>query len=321
MHFKERKLRERFLSIPLDEATFMRRGFRQSNSKAVPHLEEIGRTFLHGYHTALAADDACHLALSLNKTPDEFRGFAYEGAAMALELLDRLTPWGGRRLEQLLGCGETGHIYMIHVGAGWAFARLPWLRRKTERGLGKFDHLLRWLVVDGFGFHEGYFNWRVSIRERKRPKHLSGYGMRAFDQGLGRSIWFVEGADVTAAAEAVAAFDRSRHKDLWAGVGLACTYAGGVGTEEMERLKSYAGLYLPYLAQGAIFAATARQKAGIATEHTRIACKILCGMSVEDASLLAEGALRNLPGDGGAPAYELWRQRIQAEYAREVTFA
>jgi hypothetical protein len=48
---------------------------------------------------------------------------------------------------------------MAHVGIGWAIARLPWLRRRIEQPLNRLDSLLRWLAVDGYGFHEGYFYW------------------------------------------------------------------------------------------------------------------------------------------------------------------
>ena len=321
MSSERKRLRQRLLGIPLDEATFARRGFRRGDAKALPHLEEIGRTFLHGYHVALAEDEIGPLVNDLNRVAPEFRGFAFEGAAMALELLDRLTLWRNQRLQQLLADEGKSHVYMVHVGAGWAFARLPWLRRRTESGLGKYDHLLRWLVMDGFGFHEGYFKWRNSIRAGKKPKHLSGYELQAFDQGLGRSIWFVEGADVTVIASTIAAFEQSRQQDLWSGIGLACTYAGGVSGEEIEHLKTSAGSYLPYMAQGATFAVKARHRAGIVTPHTELACRSLCGMSVTDAALLADDAWRNLPADGVTPAYEVWRRRIQAEYSREVEFA
>lgn len=309
------------MSIPPAEATFARRGFRRSSAGAVSHLETIGGAFLRGYHAALAADDADGLAAVLNETADEFRGFAFEGAAMALELFDRLTPWSRRRLRSFLDGAGSVHVYMVHVGAGWAFARLPWLRRAAVRGLDKFDPLLRWLVVDGFGFHEGYFHSDAYVRARQRPRHLSGYGPRAFDQGLGRSLWFVEGADVATLPATIAAFEADRREDLWSGVGLACAYAGGVGTEEVERLKVSAGLYAPCLAQGATFAAKARTRAGIATPHTESACRVMCGMSAADASLLADDALRRLPRGGAEPAYEVWRRRVRAEYSQEVAFA
>jgi hypothetical protein len=44
---------------------------------------------------------------------------------------------------------------MVHIGAGWTLARLF---GRAEHYLATKDSLLRWLVVDGYGFHEGYFH-------------------------------------------------------------------------------------------------------------------------------------------------------------------
>ena len=46
------------------------------------------------------------------------------------------------------------HVYMAYVGVGWAMARLP---RVLWSRLYAPDPLLRWLVLDGYGFHQAYF--------------------------------------------------------------------------------------------------------------------------------------------------------------------
>ena len=89
--------------------------------------------------------------------------------------------------------------------------------------------LLRWLVVDGYGFHEGYFHWRKWMGRSRRPRWLSSYACRVFDQGFGRSLWFVKGGDVASITAAIRTFSEERHADFWSGVGLACTYAGPRG--------------------------------------------------------------------------------------------
>jgi enediyne biosynthesis protein E3 len=205
---------------------------------------------------------------------------------------------------------------MVHVGAGWVLARL---HRKVEPSLARLDPLLGWLVVDGYGFHEGYFHWQRYVKEQRLPKQLSGYALRVFDQGLGRSLWFVDGADVERIPGTIAAFPQQRRADLWSGVGLACAYAGGVDLSEIEHLRSAAELYQPYLSQGAAFAAKARQRAGNPANHTELACQILCGLCAEISAEITDLALENLPHDGMVPAYEIWRQRIQAKFSlREV---
>ena len=56
-------------------------------------LDQVGKTFLGGYHTALEQGKPERVAAELEGIEPELRGFAYEGAAMGLTLLDSLTPW------------------------------------------------------------------------------------------------------------------------------------------------------------------------------------------------------------------------------------
>lgn len=304
-------LRKRIFGISPEEVTFARRGFRTGEDKVQQRLEQIGYTFLQGYHAALLDDEPETLARRLSEVELEFRGFAFEGAAMSLALLDLLTPWKRNRLRAFLDGPGAAHIYMVHLGAGWALARL---RRRVERPLARLEPLLRWLAVDGYGFHEGYFYWRRYIGEQASPKRLSGYARRVFDQGLGRSLWFVECADVVRIPQTIAAFPPSRHADLWSGIGLACAYAGGADGAALEALRTTAGAYQAHLAQGAAFAAKARQHAGNLAPYTALACEILCGLSADAAANITDTALVDLPFDGTEPAYEVWRRRIQTQF-------
>jgi hypothetical protein len=310
------RLRKLVFGISLEETTFARRGFHEGDVHVRRRLERIGETFLFGYHAALEASNPDLLHHSLQKVEPELCGFAFEGAAMALTLRDHLMPWprAGKQLQVFLDGPGMAHVYMVHVGVGWALARLPW---RTQWPPPWLDPLLRWLVIDGYGFHEGYFYWRRYIKEQAKPKRLSGYASRVFDQGLGRSLWFVEGADVARILKTISAFPPARQADLWSGVGLACTYAGGLDGTQIMALRAAAGPFQPCLAQGAAFAAKARQRAGNPASHTALACEIFCGLSVAAAANVTDQALVDLPPDGFEPAYESWRRRIQAQFVHE----
>ncbi len=304
-------LYKRVLAIRPEEATFSRRGFRGRDLESRKRLEWIGRTFIRGYRTALEEAETETLGNRLEGIDAEFRGFAFEGAAMALAHLDYLAPWKRDRLSALLAGPGASHAYMVHVGAGWAQARL---RRPIEPPRSLPETLLRWLAVDGYGFHEGYFHGRRYVGQRHIPRGLGGYALRVFDQGLGRSLWFVEGADVAQLPVTIAAFPPSRQADLWSGVGLACAYAGGVESAAIQSLKERAGPYRPHLAQGAAFAAKARQRAGNPSRSTEIACEVLCARSADEAAGMTDSALVDLAPDGPDPAYEVWRKRIQHHF-------
>ena len=150
------KARRRVFGLSPAEASFTRRGFVTGETEARRRLEQIGVTFLSGYHAALEETELTALVRRLAAVNAESRGFAFEGAAMGLALLDCLTPWRKDRWRAFTERFAEPHVYMMHVGLGWALARL---RRCVTPHFARLDPLLRWLVVDGYGFHEGYFNW------------------------------------------------------------------------------------------------------------------------------------------------------------------
>jgi hypothetical protein len=305
------RLRRRLLGIDPAEATFERRGFHNGQPDVRLRLERVGYVFLDGYHAALEAGVGDALEQRLNSIDSEWRGFAFEGAAMALSLQDALLPARKNRFHHFLSGAGDAHAYMMHVGAGWAMARLPFARARL---VAQMDSLLRWLAYDGWGFHHGYFHWRRYVTRHAMPRQLRGYERRAFDQGLGRSLWFIEGADPNRIRAVVKDFPAERHQDLWSGVGLACAYAGGVTSDLIEDLAELAGTTRPHVAQGVAFAAQARHRAGNPAVCTELAANILCGMSAQRAAMLTTEALDGLPADeanSNVPAYEIWRTRIR----------
>lgn len=308
--------RKRFLGLSLAEASFAKRGFSAREEQSRRHLEQVGITFLSGYHAALEESGFVPLAQRLANVETELQGFAFEGAAMGLGLLDCFTPWRKDRWRIFTERLGQPHIYMMHVGLGWALARL---RRRVTPYLGQLDPLLGWLTVDGYGFHEGYFGWPRYVERQDLPTRLKSYEQRVFDQGLGRSIWFVKGADIAAVASAINAFSAARHDDLWSGVGLACGYAGGCERAAIESLRTAAIKHLPALGQGVAFAAKTRQRAGNLNSHTEVVCRLICGHSAQAAAAITDAALEDLHEESGLPAYEVWRRRIQEKLTREVT--
>lgn len=248
-----RALRRRILTPALSSTSLDVRGFRKKNPTSQRLLETVGRSFLEGYGRIVEAPDARAAEPRLEAIPREFRGFAYEGAAMACSIMDALPGSKAQRLTGLLAGRGGAHTYMAYVGIGWAMARLP---RPLHPDIEKTDPLLRWLILDGYGFHQAYFRTTRYVhgqhREQKLPwpQHQASYAQRAVDQGIGRALWFVGGTDVDAVLSLTDAFPPARRADLYSGVGLAATYAGGAGADELLRLREGAGVYRPQLLQG-----------------------------------------------------------------------
>jgi hypothetical protein len=307
---------QKLLTISPAEATFARRRFHCLRDSTRHRLERVGSTFLQGYYLAINDLGIDKLTERLHEIDLEFRRYGFEGAAMGLDILDQLRPWKAGRIDKfLLGPGKP-HLYMVHVGIGWSMAR--WRFRMPQR-LAHLDPLLRWLVLDGFGFHQGYFHWPLcaSGASGAFPK-LPGYSLRAFDQGLGRSLWFIGGADPEYIAGAILHFPDRRRNDLWSGIGLACAYAGGADINDIQTLRRLSGSHWPHLAQGAVFAAGARHRAGNPDPHTERACQLLVGVDTQQAAALCDGTLHNAV-EHGEPAYEIWRQLIRTELKSRAT--
>jgi hypothetical protein len=302
------RLRKLLLGISPSETGAGVRGFPEQEAPARRRLESVGGTFVQGYMAGLEAPEASRLESVLEQIPLELRGFAYEGAAMSLGLLDRMTPWNRGRLAALLRGRGAAHEYMLYVGLGWARARLK-SRRSTPAP--QDCPLLGWLTFDGIGFHEGFFHWQRSFLEQRRSAGMTGPAGRVFDQGLGRCAWFVFGAQVERIARVFASFAAERHEDLWGGVGLAAAYAGGVPDGDLAGLRELAGPHAAALGQGAAFAAQARERAGNPAAHTERACREFLGASGRDAAALTQLTLEALPSGGAEPAYLTWRARIR----------
>src|SRR5262245_1788361 len=96
------RLRKLGLDISVDEAIFERRGFPALNAPARPRLERSGRSFIEGYLVAVEAGQADPVPARLESIALDLRGFAFEGAAMGLAVLDGLTPWRPDRLERFI---------------------------------------------------------------------------------------------------------------------------------------------------------------------------------------------------------------------------
>lgn len=311
------RIRDLLFRISPEEVRFERRGFRGGTARTRARIEQIGRAFLAGYHAAVTDDAPDALAAQLALLEGELRGFAYEGAGMALALLDALAPWRRDRFAAFVAGPGAAHVYMCHIGAGWAWARLPW---RPARFTARFQPSGRALVLDGYGFHEGFFHWPEAVEKKAVPAHLRGAAREVFDQGLGRGLWFVEGADVERVARTVATFPEARRGDLWSGVGLAATYAGGVERADLESLRRAAAGHAPALAQGAAFAAAARVRAGNLCPHSALGCEVFCGRAAADVAATSEALLGATTfDDTDGAAWQALRARLQARLtAQEV---
>jgi hypothetical protein len=286
------------LAIDPSEASFANRGFRATPAQAI--LEAAASAFITGYNRVVASDQAREFLDFITAFPPHLRGFAAEGGATASALRQVLLPWR-RSLEPLLAVLEPRYVHLAHVGVGWTIAKLPIAYRYLVRHL---DPSLAPLALDGMGFHDGYFGWH---------RRWIGRGWRpVYDQGLGRSLWFACGADPMAITEVIGRTARARHADLWAGIGLACVYAGGSDEAGVETLLAGAGPAAKWLRQGAAFGIAAHARAGLVPEFTASRSLQICQRAADAVAELVER--ERVTGRAGPQPFEYqeWRARVAA---------
>ena len=280
----------RLLSLSLDQANFRTRGFASAEPSRQRALEKIGKTFIGGYNAALAADSVEQILQHTGAIAQMDRGYAAEGAAFGAAIVDAL-PFRRALLPRCIEAFQSDFRYLAHVGAGWALARVPWRRRCIVASL---DPLLRWLAFDGLGFHDTYFYHDRILAGWHRWR--SGYAARAYDQGVGRALWFV-GGSVPAVISLISTFPASRRSDLWSGLALAMTYAGPSRDHEIVAAFRSAAAYRADFAQGIAFACEARALAGHQPAHTEFAAQIVWQNDAMTVAKLVREERDRLPAD------------------------
>lgn len=325
------KFRRRIFRLQYHKVTCARLGFEECEAAVSARVDEYFSNFLDGYHLALDEQSLEALSARLNlEVSPEFLGFAYEGAGMYLALRDFLTPWKKSRVSAFIEGPARAYMFVSAIGIGFIFPRLPWTRWRVKHYVERLSPELCWLAVDGYGFHQGLFHHRRYVERCERPRGLPGRAARYFDNGVGRSIWFVKGASPGRIDSAIRRFGESRRADLWAGVGLACAFAGGV-VEDFNRyeavlleLKKYGREYRRHVGLGVMLAAAARLCGEIDSPWTSRACQLILGVTFSEAGRQAlrimEEVMRTLENSPAEEirlnAYEMTRRRIM-EYVDE----
>lgn len=276
-------------------------GFVPDTSPAKNELLEVVAAFGEGYNRALTGD------LDVSDLPRHLHGFAVEGAAMSCTLLDTVTLSGSRRLRALAENTGGAYPHLIHVGVGWALARL---HRTRWPGMG--DPMLRWLAWDGWGFHQAYFNPRRVFHDHWIERGARGTSRSIRDQGAGRALWFYTGTDPDLIARLIGAYPQHRRSDLWAGIGLAAAYTG-VFRPLGDLLAAGAG-YRAHLAQGAAFAAKAHVIGGHVPPGSARNIELLTGVSPHQAAEWTDQALARMPRADSPHDYERWRAEIRGAF-------
>ena len=193
----------------------------------------------------------------LDKLPNRFQSIGYEAVAMVfalkdLEAGDELKFW-----SYYLEHYAYNHSVQVHIGLGWALAQK---RQSPIKYLDNLDPMLRWRVVDGCGYYDGFFRRRKTLKG-DFVLNFTGNELQAYTLGLGRSLWYITKGDVNSLTKIISTLPNIIHASLWIGIGIASTYTGGLGLKHFQALKITAGKYLLQFALGVSLCIWSRVKA------------------------------------------------------------
>lgn len=200
----------------------------------------------------------------------EFRGIAYEATSMCIALEDFKTGNELNRWNNFLKENKA-HATQIHVGLGWALAQNE---ISPIEILHQLEPEYRYRVCDGYGYYEGFFRRRKSILNQQQPEWNDSVATGAYNQGLGRSLWYINNGDINAAKHALEKFPAERHNDLWRGLGIAIAYVGGCNENSLKEIFEKAEEHKVDLAEGANRALHSRKQSGCFSADTELVCRL-----------------------------------------------
>ena len=199
--------------------------------------------------------------------PNEYVSVAYEGFSMGIALKSiiekqSLTDWRIFFDEH----GEK-HASQVYVGLGWALCQL---NHPLENILDTIDAKWKLRVLDGYGYCSALLKRRSTVRNQEIPRNITSQFLAGFDQGVGRSLWYITKGDVERLKRTLELFSQERHFDLWRGIGIAVTFVGGIGSAEMQQLEIAAGNSINEFKLGVLMAQSSRKKAESTSETAQL---------------------------------------------------
>jgi hypothetical protein len=319
------RLRHAVLGLPEGPGPMWRHRMHEMPPDSRERLVEVLRVSNRGFNAALATGSPDALPPLLDSAPSaSLEVFAYEGAAAGLALVDLLRPWPGQRAALQFLDGPARRHYPTAVAGPGMLGGV--LRLSVMPRLAGLDPFWGAGYANGYGFTAAARWPRVVFERHRYLGRPRGYAIRAFDQGVGRYLWWeVIARGPEEAARMLQQFAPERHADLWAGMGAAGTFAAGAEGSVLAEIRELAGAHGPQLAFGAIGAAYTRHLSNVPNDATNeAACRAYTGWSVADAvdevrdlheAVVRSGAVVAADDVGAAPTFELWRRAVVERFS------
>lgn len=168
------------------------------------------------------------------------------------------------------------------------------------------DSFWAFMVMDNYGFTEAIYRWRRTLGKREIPNLGDRMAQRAFDHGVGRSVFFVSGGNVDIVCETIERFEVWRQPDLWHGFGLTAGHWAALDESDFRKILKRAGPFRKYVQSGVALATTLRVGTNEVSDYSDAVGRIACGASSAEIALLSSSCLPGGAEPVGANAFLQW---------------
>jgi hypothetical protein len=277
---------------------------------ALQKTEKIKTVFLETQLFYATHYDMPALIEYLEHTETEFSSIAYESVSMSIAL----KSFGDDTFPDawlLFANGPAvAHQAQVYVGLGWAIAKSNF---PFSTAVKKLDPKFYFRIADGCGYYDGSFKTRRTVVNKELPTYLPAAAMPMYDQGIGRSTWYTEKADIHKIHTRIETFATERHADLWRGVGIAVAYVGGCEDADLKKLFQYAAKNSFQLACGAALAARSRTMANTMTADTDRCSRLWFSLIAKNV-ILNEDASPGTKEDSYCEWIKLIEERVTTDF-------
>lgn len=222
------------------------------------------------------------LVEKLNSYDPEFRSVAFESAFVSIVSSDFQKNEGveAEKWKPFFTDFKSLYEAQLVVGFGWALA----VNQKNPADfLDRFDPLAAMWILDGYGYYHALLRSRTTVHNLQIPDAVNEALLFAFDQGLGRGLWYLCKGDLEKLRTMLEKFPEERRPDLWRGIGTASAFVAGIDAAKYMELKHLAGNDYKQLIAGVLFSIRSRVRSGSITEGIQIACQALTYFNLQAA--------------------------------------
>tara|TARA_Y100000589_G_scaffold249569_1_gene237640 strand:+ start:383 stop:1438 length:1056 start_codon:yes stop_codon:yes gene_type:complete len=251
------------------------------------YAAEIVFTYINSLNKALISRSAAelHREFTENQIQDDLLPFQLEalamGAAISDNFLPAIVPFVKRDfLDKLIEVFGKTYLEMILLGAGRGMAEIP--NFNLHAVVAKYPPEVRWLIMDGYGFQKGFFEFPKNRKYIYIPKFKYPYFHRAYAQGLARSLGFYLADQPGKISHYLERVQGAEASDLWSGAGSAVAFLGALTAEQFKEWCDNHSEYRQFIAVGLALACRLQTQCGWHFETTNAYCEVLWGTSAKE---------------------------------------